>query len=159
MTQKGLERRLQPIIKKTFAIFFERLPRNQQATNEMTLEFGRSQLAGQDRLIKNTEAIKENTSPIGEINKTTQTTYDTLLGMDAKVTDLSNRHLDISTSAAVEKEHQSAINNAKELLGKNRPQLAFDSLETLKQRIWTAASQTVKFSILTKYGSGVVCSQ
>ena len=98
LTAVDLERRLQPVIKKTFAIFFERLPRNQQATNETMLEFARGQSAGQDRLIKNTEVIKEDTSPIGEINKTTQTTYDTLLGLDAKVTDLSNRHLDISTT-------------------------------------------------------------
>ena len=138
LTAADLERRLQPVIKKTFAIFFERLPRNQQATNEMTLEFGRSQLAGHDRLIKNTEAIKENTSQIDEINKTTQAVHDTLL-----------RHLDISTSAAVEKEHQSAIDNAKDLLRKNKPQSAIDSLENLKQRIWESTSPTVKFSILT----------
>ena len=125
LTAVDLERRLQPVIKKTFAIFFERLPRNQQATNEIMLEF------------------------VGEINKTTQTTYDTRLSMDAKVTDLSNRHLDTSTSAAVEKEQQSAIDNAKDLLRKHRPQSAIDSLENLKQRIWTDASPTVKFSILT----------
>ena len=110
LTTTELGRMIQPVIKKTFAIFFERLPRNQQATNEMTLGFGRSQLAGQDRLIKDTEAIKENTSQIGEINKTTQSVHDTL-----------HRHLDISTAvaveAALEKEQQSAINNAKDLLG------------------------------------------
>ena len=72
MTAADLKQRLQLVIKKTFSIFFENLPRNQQATNEMTLEFGRSQL-GQARLVKDTEAIKENTSQIGEINKTTQT--------------------------------------------------------------------------------------
>ena len=113
LTTADLERRLQPVIKKTFTIFFERLPRNQQATNEMTLEFGRSQLAGQDRLIKNTEAIKENTNQIGEINKTTQAVHDTL-----------HRHLDISTSAAVEKEHQSTIDNAKDLLRKKQTSIS-----------------------------------
>ena len=138
LTAADLERRMQPVIKKTFAIFFENLPRNQQATNEMTLEFGRSQLASQDRLIKNTETIKENTNQIGEINKTTQAVHDTL-----------HRHLDISTPAAVEKEQQSAIDNAKALLRKNKPNSAIDLLENLKQRIWTGASPTVKFSILT----------
>ena len=137
-----LERRLQPVIKKTFAIFFEQLPRNQQATNETMLEFARGQSASQDRLIKDTETTKENTSQIGEINKTTQAVHDML-----------HRQLDVSTSAAVEaavaKEQQSAIDNAKELLRKNKPQSSIDSLENLKQRIWTDASPTVKFSILT----------
>ena len=107
LREKDLERRLQPVIKKTFAIFFEQLPRNQQATNETMLEFARGQSAGQARLIKDTEDIKENTNQIGEINKTTQAVHDTL-----------HRHLDTSTSAAVEKEHQSAIDNAKDLLRK-----------------------------------------
>ena len=139
-----LNQRLQPVIKKTFAIFFESLPRNQQATNEMTLEFGRSQLAGQARLIKDVEAIKENTSQIRESNKTTQTINDTL-----------HRRLDISTSAAVEEEQQSAINNAKDLLRKNKPQSAIDSLENLKQRIWETTSPTVKYSILTNMAAAL----
>ena len=144
LTTTELERRLQPVIKKTFAIFFENLPRNQQATNEMTLEFGRSQLASQARLIKDTEAIKENTNQIGEINKTTQAVQDTL-----------HRHLDISTSAAIEKEHQSAIDNAKDLLRNNKPQSAIDSLENLKQRIWESTSPTVRYSILTNIAAAL----
>ncbi len=141
LPEKDLERRLQPVIKKTFSIFFEKLPRNQQATNEMTLELGRVQLVNQERLIKNTD-------PIDEMNKTTQAVYDTL-----------HRHLDISTSpafeAAIEAEHRSAIDNAKELLRNNRPQSAIDSLENLKQRIWTDASPTVKFSILTNIAAAL----
>ena len=142
LTIADLERRLQPVIEKTFAIFFGRLPRNQQATNETMLEFARIQSVKQHHLIKDTETIKESMSQIGEINRTTQAVHDTL-----------HRNLDISTSAAVEaaleKEHQSAINNAKDLLSKSKPQSAFDLLENLKQRIWTNASQAVKFSILT----------
>ena len=148
LTKTDLEQRLRPVIKKTFAIFFERLPRNQQATNETMLEYARGQSASQDRLIRDTERIKENTSQIGEINKTTQAVHDTL-----------HRHLDISTSAAVEaaleKEHQSAIDNAKDLLRKNKPQSAIDSLENLKQRIWTHASSSVKFSILTNMAAAL----
>ena len=144
LIEKDLKRKLQPVIKKTFAIFFERLPRNQQATNEMTLELGRSQLAGQDRLIKDTEAIKENTNQITEINKTTQTINDTL-----------HRRLDISTSAAVEEEQQSAINNAKDLLRKNKPQSAIDSLENLKQRIWESTSPIVRYNILTNMAAAL----
>ena len=141
LTTADLKQRLQPVIKKTFAIFFESLPRNQQATNEMTLGLGRSQLARQDRLINDTEVIKENTSQIGEINKTTQTINDTL-----------HRRLDIS---AVEEEQQSAINNAKNLLRKNKPQSAIDSLENLKQRIWESTSRTVRYSILTNMAAAL----
>ena len=144
LTEKDLERRLQPVIKKTFAIFLEQLPCNQQASSEMMLELGRSQLAHQDRLIKDTEVIKENTSQIGEINKTTQAVHDRL-----------QRHLDISSSAAVEKEQQSAIDNAKDLLRKHKPKSAFDSLENLKQRIWEGASPNVKFSILTNMAAAM----
>ena len=108
------------------------------------LEFARGQLAGQARLIKDTEDIKENTNQIGEINKTTQAVHDTL-----------HRHLDINTSAAVEKEQQSAIDNAKDLLKKNKPQSAIDSLENLKRRIWESTSPTVKFSILTNIAAAL----
>lgn len=144
LTERDLERRLQPVIEKTCAIFFERLPRNQQATNEMTLEYNRTQLTNQERLIKDTEAIKEKTRQIGEINKTTQAVHDTL-----------HRHLDVNTSAVLEKEYQSAIDNAKDLLKNNKPQSAIDSLENLKQRIWTDASPTVKFSILTNMAAAL----
>lgn len=148
LTASDLEQRLQPVIKKTFAIFFEMLPGNQQATNETMLEYARGQSASQDRLIRDTERIKENTNQIGEINKTTQAVHDTL-----------HRHLDISTSAAVEaaleKEHQSAIDNAKDLLRKNKPQSAIDSLENLKQRIWTQTSPPVKFNILTNIAAAL----
>lgn len=148
LTAADLTQRLQPVIKKTFAIFLQMLPRNQQATNETILEYARGQSASQDRLIRDTERIKENTSQIGEINKTTQAVHDTL-----------HRHLDISTSAAVEaaleKEYQSAIDNAKDLFRKNKPQSAIDSLENLKQRIWTHASSSVKFSILTNMAAAL----
>ena len=148
LTASDLEQRLQPVIKKTFANFFEQLPRNQQATNETILEYARGQSASQDRLIRDTERIKENTSQIEEINKTTQAVHDTL-----------HRQLDISPSAAVEaaleKEHQSAIDNAKDLLKKNKPQSAIDSLENLKQRIWTQASPPVKFNILTNIAAAL----
>ena len=148
LTAADLEQKLQPVIKKTFAIFFEKLPRNQQATNEMILEFARGQSASQEGLIKDIQGIKKNANQIGEIHKTTQAIHDKL-----------HRPLDIRTSAAVEaaleKEQQSAINNAKDLLGKNRPQSAIDSLENLKQRIWTDTSSIVKFSILTNMAAAL----
>ena len=148
LTAADLEQKLQPVIKKTFAIFFEKLPRNQQATNEMILEFARGQSASQEGLIKDIQGIKKNANQIGEIHKTTQAIHDKL-----------HRPLDIRTSAAVEaaleKEQQSAIDNAKDLLGKHKPQSAFNLLENLKQRIWTDASSTVKFSILTNMAAAL----
>ena len=144
LTTADLERRLQPVIQNTFAIFFERLPRNQQATNETMLEFARGQSARQEGLIKDTQVIKENANQIGKINKTTQAIHDKL-----------HRPLDINISAAVEEEQQSAINNAKDLLRKNKPQSAIDSLENLKQRIWESTSPTVKYSILTNMAAAL----
>ena len=148
MGTADLKQRLQPVIKNTFAIFFESLPRNQQATNEIILKFVRSQA----------EAIKENTNQSGKIDKTTQNIYDALLDLAAKVPDFSSRHLDMSTSvveAALEKEQQSAIDNAKDLLRNNKPQSAIASLENLKRRIWESTSPTVRYSILTNMASAL----
>ena len=141
LIEKELEQRLQPVIKKIFAIFFQQLPRNEQASNEIMIEFGRRQLANQEQLIKNT-------GQINEINKTTQAAHDTL-----------HRQLDVNTSAAIEaaiaKEHQAVIDHAKDLLEKNKPQSAFNLLENLKQRVWTDTSPTVKFSILTNMAAAL----
>lgn len=150
LTTRDLESRLRPVIKNAFVIFFDRLPRNEQASNEFMLEFQRIQLSNQESLIRDNTSIKEDTSVIKE---TTQTTHSVVSGLDAKVSDLLSRHLNINISAAVEAaietEHQSAIANAKDLLKKYKPQSAFDSLKNLKKRVWTNASQAVKFSILT----------
>ena len=150
LTTRDLESRLRPVIKNAFVIFFERLPRNEQASDEIMLEFQRTQLSNQESLIRDNASIKEDTSVIKE---TTQTTHSVVSGLDAKVSDLLSRHLNINISAAVEAaietEHQSAIANANDLLKKYKPQSAFDSLKNLKKRVWTNASQAVKFSILT----------
>ena len=154
LTEKDLERKLQPVIKKTFAIFLERLPRNQQATNETMLEFGRSQLTNQEGLIKDTQAIKGDTN---EIKEMTQRNLDVNLDVRSQLTDFSNRQFDLNVSeavkAAVEAEHKAEIDNAQDLLNKHQPRSALSQLEKLKDRIWEDASSITKFRILTGMGA------
>lgn len=154
LTEKDLERKLQPVIKKTFAIFLERLPRNQQATNETMLEFARGQSASQDRLIKDTETIKEDTN---EIKEMIQATLGVNLDVRSQLTDFSNRQFDLNVSeavkAAVTAEHKAEIDNAQDLLNKHQPHSALNQLEKLKDRIWENASSITKFRILTSMGA------
>ena len=154
LTEKDLERRLQPVIKKTFAIFFEQLPRNQQATNETMLEFGRSQLVNQEGLIKDNQAIKGDTN---EIKEMTQANLAVNLDVRAQLTDFSNRQFDLRVSeavkAAVAAEHKAEIDNAQDLLNKHQPDSALSQLERLKDRIWEDASSITKFRILTGMGA------
>ena len=154
LTEKDLERKLQPVIKKTFAIFLERLPHNQQATNETMLEFARGQSASQDRLIKDTETIKENTN---EIKEMIQATLGVNLDVRSQLTDFSNRQFDLNVSeavkAAVTAEHKAEIDNAQDLLNKHQPHSALNQLEKLKDRIWENASSITKFRILTSMGA------
>ena len=68
--------------------------------------------------------------------------------MSSQYTDFSNQYLNV-ISDAVTTERQSQIDNARDLLKKSRPRSALDSLENLKQRIWTNASLITKFCLLT----------
>ena len=154
LTTTDFERRLQPVIKKTFAIFFERLPRNQQATNQTTLGYQRTQLANQERLSKDIEVIKGDT---GEIKEMTQANLAVNLDVRAQLTDFSNRQFDLRVSeavkAAVAAEHKAEIDNAQDLLNKHQPDSALSQLERLKDRIWEDASSITKFRILTGMGA------
>ena len=112
----------------------------------------KAQLEFQKRVIEHTQAIKDDTD---EIKKTTQATRDAILGLETKLTNPSNRYSNVSipdavTAAAVATEHQSQIDNARDLLKKGRPRSALDLLEVpeatnLDERL----SQIVKFHILT----------
>ncbi len=136
LPEAELVRKLQPVIERTFTNFFDRLPRNQQASTQMMLESDRMQLEGQKHLSEQNQAIQ-----------------DTVQGLDAKVTYLSNRHPNINISDAVEtaiaKEYQSEIDDTRVLLETCRPKSALDQFEKLKERIWTDAPPIVKFRILT----------
>ena len=94
----------------------------------------KAQLKVQERLIEHTQA-----------------TRDAILGLETKLTNPSSRYSNVSIPDAVTvaTEHQSQIDNARDLIKKGRPGSALDLLEDLKQRIWTNASPIVKYHILT----------
>lgn len=136
LRNKDLLQRLQPVIERTFTNFFDRLPRNQQASTQMMLESDRMQLEGQKHLSEQNQAIQE-----------------AIQGLDAKVTEFPNRYLNISIPDAVEtaiaKEYHSEIDDTRVLLETCRPKSALDQFQKLKERIWTDAPPIVKFRILT----------
>ena len=138
LRNKDLLQRLQPVIERTFTNFFDRLPRNQQASTQMMLESDRMQLEGQKHLSEQNQAI-----------------LDGIQKLDSKLPSLSSKHIDLIVSDAVdtalEKEHQLVINSAKDLLKNNKPQTAFKQLDDLWQRIGNevSTSEISKFNILT----------
>ncbi len=136
LRNKDLLQRLQSVLERTFTNFYDRLPHNEQASNQMLLKFDRMQLEGQKHLSEQSRAIQ-----------------DAVQGLDAKVTDISNRHPNINISDAVEtaiaKEYQSEIDDTRVLLETCRPKSALDQFEKLKERIWTEAPPIVKFRLLT----------
>jgi len=136
LTPKELLQRLQPVLERTFTNFYDQLPRNQQAANQIMLKSDRMQLEGQKHL-----------------SEQNQVTQEAIQGLDTKVTELSNRYLNISIPEAVDtaiaKEYQSEIDDTRVLLETYRPKSALDQFEKLKERIWTDAPPIVKFRILT----------
>ena len=138
LPEAELVRKLQPVIERTFTNFFDRLPRNQQASTQMMLESDRMQLEGQKHLREQNQAI-----------------LDGIQKLDSKLPNLSSQHIDLIVSDAVDtalaKEHQLIINNAKDLLKNNKPETAFKQLDDLWQRIGNevSTSEISKFNILT----------
>ena len=138
LTPKELLQRLQPVLERTFTNFYDRLPRNQQAANQMMLKSDRMQLEGQKHLNEQNQAI-----------------LDGIQKLDSKLPNLSSKHIDLIVSDAVDtalaKEHQLIINNAKDLLKNNKPETAFKQLDDLWQRIGNevSTSEISKFHILT----------
>ena len=165
LTSEDLEREVQPVLEETIADFYSRLPFNQESFNQILFELEninqeelrtllgdisdkieKVQLEVQQRLSEHIQAIQDNTD---EIKKTTHVTHDAVLGLEAKLIDASNRHLNVSIADVVAKEYQFEIDNARDLLKKNKPQSALELLENLKQRIWTDAPPIVRFRLLT----------
>ena len=138
LTPKELLQRLQPVLERTLTNFYDRLPRNQQAANQMMLKSDRMQLEGQKHLSEQNQAI-----------------LDGIQKLDSKLPNFSSKHIDLIVSDAVdtalEKEHQLVINSAKDLLKNNKPETAFKQLEDLWQRIGNevSTSEISKFNILT----------
>ena len=128
--------RLRTVIERTFTNFYDQLPRNQQAANQIMLKSDRMQLEGQKHLSDQNQAIQ-----------------NAVKELDAKVTDISNRHPNISipdpVETAIAKEYQSEIDDIRVLLETYRPQSALDQFQKLKERIWIGAPPIVRFRILT----------
>ena len=135
LASEELTHRIRPVLEQTVANFYSRLPRNQEAVNQTSLEIMKVQSKDQERSI---EYLQSN--------------LDLTQKLSSQFTDL-NEHLNIGISdavtTAIETEHQAEIDNARDLIKKGRPGSALDLLEGLKQRIWTNASPIVKYHILT----------
>ena len=135
LASEELTHRIRPVLEQTVANFYSRLPRNQEAVNQTSLEIMKVQSKDQERSI---EYLQSN--------------LDLTQKLSSQFTDL-NEHLNIGISdavtTAIETEHQAEIDNARDLLKKGRPRSTLDSLENLKCRIWTSASPIAKFRILT----------
>ena len=142
LTTRELLQRLQPVLERTFTNFYDRLPRNQQAANQMMLKSDRMQLEGQRHLGENIEIITDDNK---EIKQTTLATLDEVREVNAQI----NVNITDLIKTEVAKEHHAEIDNARNLLKNHKPATAFELLETLKKRIWTNASEDLKFNILT----------
>ena len=137
LRNKDLLQRLQSVLERTFTNFYDRLPHNEQASNQTLLKFDRMQLEGQKHLSEQNQAV-----------------LDGIQKLDSKLPNLSGKHIDLIVSDAVdtalEKEHQLIINSAKDLFKNNKPQTAFKQLDDLWQRIGNevSTSEISKFNIL-----------
>lgn len=118
------------------------------------------QLEIQERLTENIQAIKDDTEVIKDDTDTIKTISQENLNLNREIstqltelTDALNRYPHISSpntvADAVATEHQSVIDDARNLLKSHKPATAFELLETLKKRIWKNASEDLKFNILT----------
>ena len=179
LTEFNLDQRIRPVLVETIAEFYNQLPFNQGAFNQIILEFIQSintnqsesralfeafleefekaKLEVQERLIEYTQAIKNDTDAIKE---TTQANLDLNREISAQfavlstqVQGLSSNHSNVSIPEAVAAERQPEIDNARDLLRQRRPAAALELLEKLKQRIWTDASSSTRFRILTNIGA------
>ncbi len=171
LTDEDLEQKLRPVFEKTIVNFYNQLPFKQEAFNQIVLEFiQRSsanqadaqallsdllkkiehvQLEVQERLIKEMQAVKDDTDVIKETSRANLDVNRKVLDQVAKLTNTVNRHLDISIPDDIEVERQSTINIAKDLLETHQPETAFKLLDTQRKRIWANASTSQKFNILT----------
>ena len=126
LASEELTHRIRPVLEQTVANFYSRLPRNQEAVNQTSLEIMKVQSKDQERSI---EYLQSN--------------LDLTQKLSSQFTDFSTQHIsDIITT-----EHQAQIDDARDLLKKGRPQSALYLLESLKQR--RNASEITMFHILT----------
>ena len=109
LTDGDFKANIRPILTEAIADFYNRLPFNQRAFNQIILEliqnnntnqaestrqfetflkeFEKAKFELQRLFIEQTQSIKNDTT---SIRKTTQATHDVLLGLDAKLTEIAN---------------------------------------------------------------------
>ena len=163
------KQRIRPIIEMVIIDFYAQLPYKQEAFNQIVLEFIQNtndqaithsmlsnfmreieqvQLEVSERLTQDIQAIKDDTEKIKddniEIKQMTRATLDLVREVKAQ----HNVNTSDCIDNAVEKEHHAEIDNVRKLLN-NKPTTAIELLETLKERIWTNASDNLRFNILT----------
>ena len=162
LTSEELVQRIRPVLEKTITDFYRQLPFKDEAFNQILLELENTnqeelrvllgdlsdkiekvQLEVQQRLVKHTQDIKDDTN---EIKKTTQANLDVSQEMNAKLTRFLNDN--VSRSDVVVSEYPE-IDTAQDFLKKHRPGPALELLEKLKKRIWADTSEITKFRILT----------
>ena len=141
LTTEELEQQIRPVVEKTIADFYRRLPFKQEAFSQIMLEIQQAQLKNQERLISHTQSIKDD----NEVKETTRATLDEVLGLKAQL----NVNISDAVASAVETEHQKEIDDAQKLLKKGSPRSALSRLKDLKDRSWDNASANLKFKILT----------
>ena len=161
------ERRIRPIIERVIIEFLTQLPFEQDAFNQIVLEFLQKNTTDQKithsmlmevtreieqvrlevsgRLTEDIQAIKDDTEKIKDDNKELKQTTGAILD-EVRHIKLQNNDL-IKTEVA--KEHHAEIDNARNLLKSHKPTTALELLENLKKRTWKDASDDLKFSILT----------
>ena len=148
LTTEEFEQQIRPVVEKTIADFYRRLPFKQEAFSQIMLEIQQAQLKNQDRIIAHTQSIKDDTEVIkndNEVKKTTRAALDEIREVKAQL----NVNISDDIAAAVETEHQKEIDDARKLLKKGSPRSALSRLEDLKDRSWDNASANLKFKILT----------
>ena len=148
LTTEELEQQIRPVVEKTIADFYRRLPFKQEAFSQIMLEIQQAQLKNQDRIIAHTQSIKDDTEVIkndNEVKKTTRAALDEIREVKAQL----NVNISDDIAAAVETEHKKEIDDARKLLKKGSPKSALSRLKDLKDRSWDNASANLKFKILT----------
>ena len=148
LTTEELEQQIRPVVEKTIADFYRRLPFKQEAFSQIMLEIQQAQLKNQERIIAHTQSIKDDTEVIkndNEVKKTTRAALDEIREVKAQL----NVNISDDIAAAVETEHKKEIDDARKLLKKGSPKSALSRLKDLKDRSWDNASANLKFKILT----------
>lgn len=173
-TPSDFERKIRPIVEWGIADFYQQLPFNQEAFNQIALEFIQENDTNQAELCRlyraflekfdeikfdvqeRFTAIKNDTTEIKETTHANLGVSLETLGVVHEIrtqfSSASNSNINAIVADAVAKERLKEIHNARELLDNGKPCAALELLEKLKQRSWTEAAPNTKYRILTAIG-------